>query len=664
MCGIAGFWDRRTGGTRNLEPPLKAMTDAIVHRGPDDSGIFIDSGAGVGLGSRRLAIVDLSPTGHQPMASDDERYVIAYNGEIYNFVPLRAELEALGQRFRGSSDTEVVVAGVKRFGLREMLERCNGMFALAVWDRVDQRLHLARDRFGEKPLYYGWSGGVFLFGSELKALVAHGSFHPQVDRDVLALYFRHNCVPSPYTIYKGIAELTPGSIVTLGRGTATGVMPRPEAFWTLRETVDSGKTARKNATARLADPNDPGLIREAADELDSVLGEAVRMRMHADVPLGAFLSGGVDSSVVVALMQARHTEKVKTFTIAFDEAGFNEAPDARRVAEHLGTEHLELVVTDKDALETIPKLPRLYDEPFADSSQIPTALLSALARAHVTVALSGDGGDELFGGYNRYAWGERFWRRIEPVPRPVRSLAAMALDAVPPRLWDRGFERAGPILPRSLRVRMPGTKIHKIASVLPAADLNETYRRLASHFDDPTDVVLGAQEPKTMLTSPERWPDIGGTELMVYLDTMTYLPDDILTKVDRASMGVSLENRVPFLDPEVAALAWRLPFELKLRNGTGKWILRQVLYRYVPSEIVDRPKMGFGIPLGAWLRGPLRDWAEDLIGSGRLEREGYLAAEPVRRLWAEHLSGRVDREYELWDVLMFQAWLEHQGATH
>ena len=463
MCGIAGFWDRRTGGTRNLAAPLTAMTDAIAHRGPDDSGVFVDTGAGVGLGARRLAIVDLSSEGHQPMGSDDERYVVTYNGEIYNFVALREELEGYGQRFRGTSDTEVLVAGIKRFGLREMLQRCNGMFALAVWDRVDQRLHLARDRFGEKPLYYGWSGDVFLFGSELKALTAHGSLRPEVNRDVLALYFRHNCVPAPYTIYKGIAQLTPGSIVTLGPRTASGVMPVPEPFWTLRETVDAGSPARKNASARLADPDDQGLIREATDELDAVLGEAVRLRMHADVPLGAFLSGGVDSSVVVALMQARHTEKVRTFTIAFDDAAFNEAPDARRVADHLGTEHLELVVTDKDALETIPKIPHLYDEPFADSSQIPTALLSGLAKAHVTVALSGDGGDELFGGYNRYAWADRFWRRIEHVPRPVRTLAGVALDAVPPRWWDRAFDKAGPALPRSLRVRMPGTKIHKIA---------------------------------------------------------------------------------------------------------------------------------------------------------------------------------------------------------
>ncbi len=403
MCGIAGFWDRRTGGTRNLEGPLTAMTDAIAHRGPDDSGVFVDGGAGVGLGSRRLAIVDLSPKGHQPMVSDDERYVVAYNGEIYNFVALREELEGHGQGFRGSSDTEVLVAGIKRFGLREMLQRCNGMFALAVWDRVDHRLHLARDRFGEKPLYYGWSDGVFLFGSELKAILAHGSLRPEVDRDVLALYFSHNCVPAPYTIYKGIAQLAPGSIATLDTGTRPGVMPRPEAYWTLRATVDAGREARRESAARLADADDHGgLIREAVDDLDAALGEAVRIRMHADVPLGAFLSGGIDSSVVVALMQARHTEKVKTFTIAFDDAGFNEAPDARRVAEHLGTEHTELVVTDKDALETIPKLPRLYDEPFADSSQIPTALLSGLARAHVTVASVG-------------GWGRRAVRRLQPV---------------------------------------------------------------------------------------------------------------------------------------------------------------------------------------------------------------------------------------------------------
>jgi asparagine synthase (glutamine-hydrolysing) len=651
MCGIAGFWDRRQAGGRDLEAPIKAMTDAIAHRGPDDSGSFVDESCGLALGTRRLAIIDLSPLGHQPMASDDGRYVITYNGEIYNFLDLRRGLSDLGERFRGNSDTEVLVAGVKRWGLRRTLERCNGMYALAVWDRSERILQLGRDRFGEKPLYYGWSGGVLMFGSELKALRAHEAFDSEIDRDTLALYFRHNCVPSPYTIYKGLAQLRPGSIVTFTSEHKSGDMPVPEPYWTLSDAVDSGADARSRTEA-------PDTVEGALDELDAVLGRAVRMRMHADVPLGAFLSGGIDSSIVVALMQAHHDSKVRTFTIAFDDAAYNESHDARRVADHLGTDHLELVVTDKDALETIPKLPKLYDEPFADSSQIPTTLLAAMTRAHVTVALSGDGGDELFGGYNRYTWAQSFWKRLEPVPRPLRRLAAGALGAVPPGWWDTALGPDARYLPKSMRVRTPSTKIQKVTQVLPAADLYETYRLLASHSDDPGSMVLGSKEPNTILSQRDRWPThMSGAEFMLYLDTMTYLPDDILTKVDRASMGASLENRVPFLDPQVAELAWRMPFDLKVRDGTGKWLLRQLLYRYVPQSIVDRPKMGFGIPLGAWLRDPLRDWAEDLLSPTRLRSEGYLAAEPIARMWDEHQSGRCDREYELWDVLMFQAWM-------
>jgi len=653
MCGITGIWDRGSAGTRNLTDAIEAMTASLAHRGPDDSGVFLDSEAGVALGARRLAIVDLSPLGHQPMASADGRFVISYNGEIYNFAHLRRELEARGDRFRGGSDTEVLVAGIQRFGLKEMLKRCNGMFGLAVWDRQERRLQLARDRFGEKPLYYGWSGNVFLFGSELKSLSAHDSFNPEVDRNTLSLYFRHNCVPSPYTIYKDVAQLRPGSIVTLDSTTQAGRLPEPEPFWTLRQTAEVGLAERKGSQAERS----TGSVTEVTDELEAVLGEAVRLRMHADVPLGAFLSGGIDSSLVVALMQASHTNKIKTFTIAFDDAEFDEASDAKRVAEHLGTDHTELTVTESDALKTIPNLPQLYDEPFADSSEIPTALLSSLARTHVTVALSGDGGDELFGGYNRYTWAERFWKRIEPVPQPVRRLAARTLGALPPGGVDEVFRRAGPLVPKALRVRMPGMKIQKAARVLPAADLHETYTLLSSHFDDPAALVLGATEPRTLLTSPESWPaGASGTDLMIYLDTMTYLPDDILTKVDRATMGVSLEGRVPFLDPDVADFAWHLPLDLKIRDGVGKWLPRQLLYRYVPRSIVDRPKMGFGIPLGKWLRGPLKDWASDLLSPGRITQEGFLSPDDVSRLWQEHISGRADREYELWDVLMFQAW--------
>jgi asparagine synthase (glutamine-hydrolysing) len=653
MCGITGFWERRAVNHGDARSRLEAMTRTLRHRGPDDEGVFFDPDVGIGLGSRRLAIVDLSPQGHQPMDSTDGRYVASFNGEIYNFADLRRELEGNGRRFRGSSDTEVLVAAVERWDLGGALERCNGMFALALWDRRERTLSLARDRFGEKPVYYGWSGSTFLFGSELKALRAHPTFGAEIDRDALALYFRHNCVPAPYSIYRGIAKLTPGSILTLGEEDGAGSMPEPVAFWSLGEVVDSGRRSRQQAPGEAVRDG-----RSEIDELDELLGDAVALRMHADVPLGGLLSGGIDSSLIVAMMQARHQAKVRTFTIAFDDAAYDEADDARRVAEHLGTEHLELTVTAADARAVIPTLPALYDEPFADSSQVPTAVLARLTREHVTVALSGDGGDELFGGYNRYAWADHFWGRIAPIPRPLRRGAAAGLRAVPPAAWDRAFRLAGPVLPARLRVRNPGTKIHKAAGVLPAADLHETYVALASHFTDPTRLVLGGREPPTVLTSSERWPSITDpVEEMLYLDTMTYLPDDILTKVDRASMGASLEARLPFLDHRVAALAWRLPLAMKIRAGSGKWILRQLLHRYVPAQLVERPKAGFGVPLAAWLRGPLRSWADDLLERARIEREGYLDAPSVDRLWRQHLTGRADRSYELWDVLMFEAWL-------
>jgi asparagine synthase (glutamine-hydrolysing) len=627
------------------------MSDTLRHRGPDDVGAYVEEDVGVALGTRRLAIVDLSEHGHQPMVSPDGRYVLAFNGEIYNFRDLRRELEAAGMRFRGSGDTEVLVGAMQHWGLDETLRRSNGMFGLALWDRHERRLHLARDRFGEKPLYYGWAGTAFLFGSELKALRAHPGFNGAIDRDALALYFRHNCVPAPYSVYKGFAKLPPGSFVTLDAATAPGACPGPVSYWSLRDTAQAGVADRLHSS-----------FDDATDELDVTLRRAVALRMHSDVPLGAFLSGGIDSSVVVALMQAQHTSKVKTFTIAFDDATYDEAPFARTVADHLGTEHHELLVTARDALDVIPRLPGIYDEPFADSSQIPTAVLAHLTRAYVTVALSGDGGDELFGGYNRYAWAERFWRRVEPLPLPLRRAAASALGVVPPGWWDRAFARAGGLIPGGLSVRMPGTKLKKVAQVLPATDLHQTYVTLASHNTDPGRLVLGAVEPATVLTRPEQWPVLDDpVERMMYLDTMTYLPDDILTKVDRATMASSLEGRMPFLDPDVAALAWRLPPDHKMRSGSGKWLLRRLLHRYVPRELVERPKAGFGIPLGAWLRGPLRPWAEDLLDAGRLRDDGFLATPMVRRMWDEHLSGRRDRQFEVWDVLMFQAWLRTQS---
>ena len=629
------------------------MTKTLHHRGPDDAGDFVEEGVGLALGTRRLAVVDLSDHGHQPMASPDQRYVLAFNGEIYNYRDLRRSLEASGLSFRGSSDTEVLAAAAQHWGLSEALVRCNGMFALALWDRRERRLHLARDRFGEKPLYYGWAGNAFLFGSELKALRAHPAFDGRLDRDVLGLYFRHNCVPAPYSIYRTIAKLPPASIVTLKESTSPGTTPPPQPYWSLAEVAEAGMSARLDSS-----------VDDATDELDATLRHAVALRMHADVELGAFLSGGIDSSLVVAMMQAQHTSKVKTFTIAFEDATYDEAVDARAVADSLGTEHHELLVTADDALDVVPQLSHIYDEPFADSSQIPTAVLARLTRAHVTVALSGDGGDELFGGYNRYSWAQRFWRLVEPVPMPLRRLGAAGLGAVPPGSWDRLFAGVGRVVGRSHSLRMPGTKLHKIARVLPAVDLHQTYRALTSHTDDPSRLVPGAVEPPTLLTDPQRWPALEDpVERMMYLDSMTYLPDDILTKIDRATMASSLEGRVPFLDPAVAALAWRLPVDLKVRAGTGKWLLRRLLHRYVPPALVERPKAGFGVPIGAWLRGPLRPWADELLDSHRLGRDGVLAPHVVTRMWGEHLSGRRDHQFELWNVLMFQSWLADQTRS-
>lgn len=653
MCGIAGIWDRRRPPAPALAGRLEAMTATLAHRGPDDRGTFVDQASGIGLGHRRLAVIDCSPAGHQPMASLDGRYVVVTNGEIYNYVELRGELQRAGRSFRGGSDTEVLVAGFEQWGVERTLERANGMFALAVWDEAEQVLHLARDRFGEKPLYFGWAGQSFVFGSELKALRAHPELRAEIDRDALALYFRHNCVPAPWSIYRGVSKLLPGTVLTLGRATVSGHEPTMRPFWSLKDVAEDGARARSAVT-----------VPAALDELQRVLSEAVSLRMRSDVPLGAFLSGGIDSSLVVALMQHRSTSKIRTFTIAFDDAGFDESRHAAAVAGHLGTEHTELLVTAPDALALVPSLAEMFDEPFADSSQVPQALLARLTRRHVTVALSGDGGDELFGGYNRYAYASRFWPAVSRLPLSARRGVSRAIGAIPPHRIDSLAVRLRPVLPGALRVRMPGTKLQKAARVLDAPDLQGVYRILASHEDHPTRLVLGASEPTTLLGTPDAWPVLSEpVERMLYLDAMTYLPDDILTKVDRATMAVNLESRLPFLDPAVAELAWRTPWEHKVHQGTGKWLLRQLLHRYVPAELVERPKAGFGIPVGDWLRGPLRSWGEDLLDPALLERQGYLDPEPVRQLWGEHQSKAADRPYELWDVLMFQAWLARWGPS-
>lgn len=645
MCGLAGFF----GGDKLphqgwAEGVLTDMAQAIQSRGPDAFGVWSDPEVGIALAHRRLAIVDLTPAGAQPMASQAGRYVLVFNGEIYNHLALRQELA--GWAWRGHSDTETLLAGFEAWGVEPTLRRAVGMFAFALWDREQRVLTLGRDRFGEKPLYYGWQGkgqqAVFLFGSELSALRRHPAFEAAINRDALALYMRHSCVGGAHSIYQGIYKLLPGHLLTLGAGQT---VPHVWAWWSAAAAARHG----------VAHPFQ-GSPQQAVDELEQLLTHAVGQQMMADVPLGAFLSGGIDSSTVVALMQAQSARPVKTFSIGFHEAGYNEAEHAKAVAQHLGTEHTELYVSAQQALDVIPKLPTLYAEPFADSSQIPTFLVSQLARQHVTVSLSGDAGDELFCGYNRYALAARLWGKLRAVPQPLRKAVARLLLKTPPKHWDR--------IGHVLSVARLGDKVHKGAGLLAHQSMAELYRGLVSLWPNPNEVVIGACEPPTALDNAEAdLAGLEGIERMMALDMLTYLPDDILTKVDRAAMGVSLETRVPFLDHRVVEWAWTLPLQYKLRGGVTKWPLRQVLYRHVPRELVERPKMGFGVPIDQWLRGPLKEWAEALLDEGRLRREGFFNPAPIRTKWAEHLSGARNWQHALWNVLMFQAWLENQRSV-
>ncbi|NUR33311.1 MAG: asparagine synthase (glutamine-hydrolyzing) [Gemmatimonadaceae bacterium] len=645
MCGIAGLW-APTIAPDDAARIVAGMTCAIAHRGPDADGIWTDAERGIALGHRRLSVLDLSAEGAQPMTSRDGRYVVVFNGEIYNFAAIRDRLAALGETFRGHSDTEVMLAALSRWGLDATVRELAGMFAIALWDRERATLHLVRDRLGEKPLYYGVMGGVLLFGSELKALRSHPAFRGTIDRLALTLYLRYNYVPAPRSIYEGIHKVEPGTICTIARGGAV----MTTRYWDLADVV------RQGAATPFAGGDEAAL-----DEIEQVLRTCIGQQMVADVPLGAFLSGGIDSSAVVALMQAQSTRRVRTFTIGFGESGYDEATHARAVARHLGTDHTELYVTADEALRVIPRLPAIYDEPFADSSQIPTFLVAQLARGHVTVALSGDGGDEMFGGYNRYVVGARLWRHLARVPVPVRSLTARGIRTVSPARWGRVFDSIDGWLPPRLRVAQAGDRMHKLAGVLAATGEAEFYRSMASQWQQPEEVVLGGGEPTA--TGPGAPDSLGFVERMMFTDARTYLPDDVMTKVDRAAMAVSLETRAPFLDHRVVEAAWRLPLGMKVRDGQGKWALRQILYHHVPQQLLERPKMGFGVPLDSWLRGPLRDWASALLDGARIEREGFFRRAAVETAWREHLSGRHNRQHQLWGILIFQQWLEAQQAA-
>lgn len=653
MCGIAGILNLAAFSADNLLEICAKMTNSLIHRGPDDNGFWTSSEATIALGHRRLSILDISPEGHQPMVSACGRYVIVYNGEVYNYLAIRNELERQGQasKFRGHSDTEVILAAISTWGVKKTVTAMNGIFAFAVWDKKVRELSLVRDRIGVKPLYYGWAGESLVFGSELKALVKHPRFDRTINRNSLALYFRHNYIPAPYSIYQKAFKLEPGNILTLSSDVRDVDSHRPlksERYWSPQQVW-------------LAGASNPwtGDEKEALDELENLLTDAVKSQMISDVPLGAFLSGGIDSSTVTALMQSSSSMPVKTFSIGFHASGYDEAVFAKKIANYLGTNHTELYVTDKEAQDVIPLLPQIYDEPFADSSQIPTYLVSRLARQHVTVSLSGDGGDELFSGYNDYMVANKLWHVLSSVPRPLKNLGQRAIDLLPLRALDiLGYPFNLIVKVSGYKAGRMGDRLKKYSQLMSQNSPRQIYRTITSHFSARDNPTLFSTEPPTffseILESDNKFDFF---QLMSLLDILVYLPDDILVKVDRASMAVALEARVPILDHRVVEFASTLPTNMKIRNGSGKWILKKLLSKYVPSQLTERPKMGFGVPVGDWLRGPLRQWASDLLNEKNLSRDGFLDSKKITHLWLDHVSHRRDWSYRLWGILMFQSWL-------
>ena len=652
MCGIAGFLTTNLSNT-DCENTLKLMANTLARRGPDDEGIWFDIESGIGLAHRRLSIIDLSKEGRQPMSSPSGRYVVTYNGEIYNYRRIRKSLENVNIHWRGNSDTEIMLAAIETWGLKEAVKNFNGMFAFAIWDKKHRILHLCRDRLGIKPLYYALLPHGIVFGSELRPIKVYSGFKPVINRDALTLYLRYNYIPEPYAIYCDTFKLLQGHILSVSMDNiAQGkALPDPVAYWSAKEITQSIQNNPVNS------------INDAAEELDVLLHDSIGMQMESDVPIGMFLSGGIDSSMVAALMQAQSTRKIKTFSIGFYEHDFDESLYAKAVASHLGTEHTELYISPDDTKKVIPNLPTLYDEPFSDPSQIPTLILSMLSKDSVSVCLSGDGGDELFGGYDRYFIVQKIWKTLSHVPLKIRRNIADKFLKFPPSTWNVFIRSKMTFLPQRCHLSVPGNKFYKLAEILDVSSFEETYLRLISHWQRPKDIVLGGNEPISVINGLDKVPNLDEfIHRMMWLDMMTYLPGDILTKVDRASMGVGLEVRVPLLDHRVVEFAWRLPLEMKIYKNKGKHILRRILYRYIPRNLIERPKRGFGIPLKYWLRGPLREWAEALLDEQRLKTEGFFSPTPIQNKWKEHLSGIRNWQSLLWDILMFQSWLAEENG--
>tara|TARA_R110002050_G_scaffold300734_1_gene472047 strand:- start:1903 stop:3831 length:1929 start_codon:yes stop_codon:yes gene_type:complete len=637
MCGFTGFIDfKREYKASQLDKITQKMAAEIDYRGPDDWGVWSDESCGISLGHRRLSIQDLSPLGHQPMQSVSGRYWMVYNGEVYNAPDIRQELEGKGYQFKGSSDTEVMLTAFDVWGVKKSVQKFIGMWGFALWDRQDKALILCRDRLGIKPVYWGINKHTLFFGSSLKSFRSHPQWATELDKDALSSYFRFSYVPAPYSIYQGVKKQKPGTIITI----KSQCNIQEEEYWSMQDVYDKGQAAPLEISDK-----------DAIDQLEVILKDAVDKRMLADVPLGAFLSGGYDSSLVVALMQSQSQNPVKTFSIGFNEADYNEAQHAKKVAAHLKTDHHELYVSPEQAQSVIPDLPKYYDEPFADSSQIPTYLVSKLARQHVTVSLSGDGGDEFFAGYNRYSLGMDVWRKLRKIPGFMHNPLSLAFDKMPSTVW----ESLAQLIPASKRPKNISSKIQKLSEVLKMDSGIDFYKSLVSQWIHPDVLVQGGHEKDLDIWNLKPQGS-NFTSHMQLLDSLTYLPDDILTKVDRASMAVSLEARVPLLDHRVAEYAWQLPHNMKVRDGKSKWILRELLYRYIPKEMMDRPKMGFGVPIDSWLRGDLRDWAEDLLSEKSLNKTGVLNPDPIREKWIQHTKHHKNWHYSLWPVLMFVAW--------